>query len=195
MKFNCDSPSSKKKSIEARPQCHYRWLVLVMDLRRFSVMAYAYHLLPTGPENLKRAWNRSIFWRILICISLWTLLNLISVIGGILLGVLLFRPRQTILAPSAVCPSTLPLDPIQHHPLLPNDTRLASAEKELSSRLQGKLEGTDSAVIIVVHGGQNILEWSYGRIRSNVSEKLDNRKVGPDTIWRVASITKVDTLQ
>jgi len=63
--------------------------------------------------------------------------------------------------------------------------------KELSKRLEGKLDGTDSAVVIVVHGGQTILEWSHGRIRSNVSEKEDDRKVGADTIWRVASITKV----
>jgi CubicO group peptidase (beta-lactamase class C family) len=42
-----------------------------------------------------------------------------------------------------------------------------------------------------VHGGQTLLEWSHGRIRSNVSAEDDDRKVGSDTIWRVASITKV----
>jgi CubicO group peptidase (beta-lactamase class C family) len=88
----------------------------------------------------------------------------------------------------------LPLDPIQHHPLPPSDPRLRSAEKELSTRLHQKLNGTDSAVILVLHGGQTVLEWSHGRIRSNVSAEQDERKVGPDTIWRVASITKVSLL-
>jgi CubicO group peptidase (beta-lactamase class C family) len=89
------------------------------------------------------------------------------------------------------CPSGLPLDPIHRHPLSPNDTRLLSLEKELSSRLHNKLNGTDSAVILVLHGDNTLLEWSHGRIRSNVSAEDDDRKVGPDTIWRVASITKV----
>jgi CubicO group peptidase (beta-lactamase class C family) len=38
------------------------------------------------------------------------------------------------------------------------------------------------------------VEWSHGRIKSNESIKKDDRKVGPDTIWRIASITKVWTL-
>lgn len=66
-----------------------------------------------------------------------------------------------------------------------------SAEKELSKRLEGKLNGTDSAVVMVLHGGETVLEWSHGRIKSNESAKEDDRKVGPDTIWRIASITKV----
>ena len=46
-------------------------------------------------------------------------------------------------------------------------------------------------MVIVLHGGQTVFEWSHGRIRSNVTKEEDNRKVGPDTIWRIASITKV----
>ena len=111
--------------------------------------------------------------------------------SGVLIGSLIFRPTITPFPVGRECPVTLPLDPILHHPLLPNDTRLQSTEKELSSRLHGKLKETDSAVVIVVHGGQTILEWSHGRIRSNVSAEDDDRKVGLDTIWRVASITKV----
>lgn len=113
---------------------------------------------------------------------------------GILIGVLLIRPRNTASTLSRQCPATLPLDPILHQPLLPNDTHLEAAKKKLSRRLHRKLKGTDSAVVIVVHGGQTILEWFHGRIRSNVSAEHDDRKVGPDTIWRVASITKVHLL-
>lgn len=46
-------------------------------------------------------------------------------------------------------------------------------------------------MVMVLHGGETVLEWSHGRIKSNESVKQDDRKVGPDTIWRVASITKV----
>jgi len=111
-----------------------------------------------------------------------------SVVLGIFLGTHLSNfPTD----PAVECPASLPLDPIHRHPLLPNDTRLAAAKKELSEVLHSKLSETDSAVIVVVHGGQTLLEWSHGRIRSNVSAGDDDRKVGTDTIWRVASITKV----
>lgn len=53
------------------------------------------------------------------------------------------------------------------------------------------MSGTDSAVVLVLHGGETVLEWSHGRIKNNESAKEDDRKVGPDTIWRIASITKV----
>ena len=99
------------------------------------------------------------------------------------------RPQLGV-SPSE-CPALLPLDPILHHPLLPDDSRLLSVENELSKRLHAKLNGTDSAIVLVLHGGQTILEWSHGRLRSNVSADHDDRKVGPNTIWRVASITKV----
>lgn len=114
-----------------------------------------------------------------------------SVVLGILLGLHLAGPPSSETALSDECPASLPLDPISHHPLLPNDTRLRAAEQELSEILHDKLGETDSAVIAVVHGGQTLLEWSHGRIRSNVSAADDDRKVGSDTIWRVASITKV----
>jgi CubicO group peptidase (beta-lactamase class C family) len=115
-----------------------------------------------------------------------------SVVLGILLGLHLAGPPSSETATlSEECPASLPLDPINRHPLLPNDTRLRAAEQELSEILHDKLGETDSAVIAVVHGGQTLLEWSHGRIRSNVSAADDDRKVGSDTIWRVASITKV----
>jgi CubicO group peptidase (beta-lactamase class C family) len=66
--------------------------------------------------------------------------------------------------------------------------------KELDVRLHEKLNGTDSAVVLVLQGGQTVLEWSHGRVRSNVSEKEDARKVDANTIWRIASITKVVSL-
>jgi len=117
------------------------------------------------------------------------------VVLGVLVGALAFRrgdnrpslPRSS----PAECPATLPLDPILRHPVLPGDRRFVSAEKELSKRLEDTLNGTDSALVLVLHGGETVLEWSHGRIKSNESIKHDDRKVGPDTIWRVASITKV----
>ena len=114
---------------------------------------------------------------------------------GILLGSWFPRfNRSPTPPPTGECPASLPLDPIHHHPLLPNDTHLNAAQEELSERLHDKLNDTDSAVVIAIHGGQTILEWTHGRIRSNVSEEEDNRKVNADTIWRVASITKVFTV-
>ena len=131
--------------------------------------------------------KRSIVWPFLLCMTI-SFLKLISVVLGIFLGTHLSNfPTD----PAVECPASLPLDPIHRHPLLPNDTRLAKAKKELSELLRSKLSETDSAVIVVVHGGQTLLEWSHGRIRSNVSDEDDDRKVGTDTIWRVASITKV----
>ena len=119
---------------------------------------------------------------------------LIVVVVGVLVGALIFRRGDNCPLPRsspAECPATLPLDPILRHPVLPGDRRFVSAEKELSNRLQDKLNGTDSALVLVLHGGETVLEWSHGRIKSNESIKDDDRKVGPDTIWRVASITKV----
>ena len=110
-------------------------------------------------------------------------------ISALLLALLFLSHRPTTQTPE--CPVPLPLDPIFDRPLLPNDPRLKSLQQELQKSLYDKLGGIDSAVILVVHGGGNILEWSHGRIRSNVTAKEDDRKVGPDTIWRVASITKV----
>ena len=115
---------------------------------------------------------------------------------GILVGALIFRGgpdgnRPPLSNASTECPASLPLDPIRRHPVLPGDRRFVSAEKELSKRLHEKLNGTDSALVIVLHGGETVLEWSHGRIKSNESAKDDDRNVGTDTIWRVASITKV----
>lgn len=110
---------------------------------------------------------------------------------GIFLGRHSAGPPSVLLDSADECPATLPLDPLYRHPLLQNDTRLKAAEQELSEVLHDKLDETDSAVVIVVHNGLTLLEWSHGRIRSNVSAEDDDRKVGPDTIWRVASITKV----
>jgi CubicO group peptidase (beta-lactamase class C family) len=118
-----------------------------------------------------------------------------SVCVGIILGTYVPQVHRPFLLHTTVdCPGSLPLEPIHRNPLLPNDTRLSSAKEELSGVLQAKLDGTDSAVIIAIHGGQTILEWTHGRIRSNVSAKEDGRKVDADTIWRVASITKVFTV-
>ena len=119
---------------------------------------------------------------------------LIVVVVGVLVGALVFRRDDNRPQPRSSpteCPATLPLDPILRHPVLPGDRRFVSAEKELSNRLQDKLNRTDSALVLVLHGGETVLEWSHGRIKSNESIKDDDRKVGPDTIWRVASITKV----
>lgn len=122
-------------------------------------------------------------------------LSLIAVVAGVYIGIFVYRPNFLPLrAPSGLetrCPTNLPVDPLQRNPLLPNDTRVQQAGKELAKRLQGVLNGADGAVVIVVHGGQTLLEWTYGRIRSNESVADDNRKVTADTIWRIASITKV----
>jgi CubicO group peptidase (beta-lactamase class C family) len=114
---------------------------------------------------------------------------------GILVGMAFLQhgPTRGAPTPREECPGALPLDPIHRHPLLPGDSLLRSAEKELDRRVREKLKGTESAVVLVVHGGSTILEWSHGRVRSNVSSEEDDRKVDADTIWRVASITKVIT--
>ena len=141
------------------------------------------------PRNVPR---RPTIWPIVLCIPIQCV-TLIPVALGILLGLHLAAGPLSweTEEPAIECPAALPLDPIHRHPLLRNDTRLKAAEKELSEVLLDKLGDTDSAVIVVVHDGQTLLEWSHGRIRSNVSAEDDNRKVGADTIWRVASITKV----
>jgi Beta-lactamase len=142
----------------------------------------------------RRAPKRSIAQPLILCNTIHYH-ELTSVVLGIILGTYLCHFATPDAAIDHDCPASLPLDPIHRHPVLPNDTRLAAAEKELSELLHSKLSETDSAVIAVVHGGQTILEWSYGRIRSNLSAEEDDRKVGADTIWRVASITKVIELE
>lgn len=89
------------------------------------------------------------------------------------------------------CSPPLPVDLFHHRPLPKDDRRFAAAGKELAHRLEGNFNETDSAVLLVLHGGEVVVEWSYGRIRSNLSAEEDDRKVDANTIWRVASITKV----
>ena len=140
-----------------------------------------------------------ILWKILykVCIVLGREivgpLFIVVVISGIIFWTLLPQPfpRTSTSFPGVECPVPLPLHPLYHQPVQKNDPLLSKASKELSDRLNTKLFGIDSAVVIVVHGGQNILEWSHGRIRSNVSQKEDSRKADANTIWRIASITKV----
>jgi CubicO group peptidase (beta-lactamase class C family) len=129
------------------------------------------------------------------CLPLYPVLSAFPNVQ-VLVGVPLGRWRQkpplqlgSIHEPE--CPAPLPLQPIQDHPLLLNDTRLPALKSDLAQHLEGKLAGTDSAVVIVLHAGQTLLEWTHGRIRSNVTAEKDARQVDADTIWRVASITKV----
>jgi len=161
-----------------------------------GIMAIArYQLL----EHDELSWGRkksnwSSVRQVAICKSLVVVMPNSTVISGLLLGLIVFHRPTPPPFTRPECPVPLPLDPIIDHRLLLNDTRLQSLQKELSDTLKHQLDGINSAVVIVVHGGTNILEWSHGRIRSNITEKEDNRKVGPDTIWRVASITKVQKI-
>lgn len=113
------------------------------------------------------------------------------VVLGVVLGRWIQTPLPRVSINEVECPAPLPLTPLRHHPLLKDDARLAAVKRKFNAHLEDKLNGTDSAVVIVLHAGETILEWTYGRIRSNVTEEEDSRKVDADTIWRVASITKV----
>ena len=165
--------------------------------RHPRIMAVAHYKLleRDEPSWRRKRSNWSILRQAATCKNSVTHAPNSTVVSGLLLGLLFVCNRPTpARIPRTECPVPLPLDPIIDHRLPLNDPRLRSLRKELSETLEHQLDGINSAVVIVVHGGENIVEWSHGRIRSNVTEKEDNRKVGPETIWRVASITKVQKM-
>lgn len=91
------------------------------------------------------------------------------------------------------CPFPLPNHLLREQPLQPNEGPLADSSKKLHAFLSERTShlDIDSLSIAIVTPSGTVYEQSYGILKAN--ETISPRPVTRDSIYRIASITKMFT--